>query len=329
METKEGSNLTGNNSKQIKEEGKPISEEKSIFNIKNIRKSNYIKAGNYYSNKKCEEIYLNEIKNFCFEYKGKIYRLRNAFFSENNNLKIENVIENNLEIEKTINFEINKKIINLEDNNSKTEDYKRDKNSELTSNKTLDLTNNFEFNLREDIEDDKKINGFFKFPKTLNFKKWTNDGYQNFGEEFLKILGIENENNEMDYVLTGVLIHEGKLLQNGHFYSLLLDPETKRWFKFNDSIVMEFNFEKNLVKKALVQMKKRTKLTPLGQPTYFFIQKGIYLKKKIFEGRKIGEKIKEEVFKENMEFINKKVFTKKNEMNYENLFDLTNSILSN
>ena len=98
----------------------------------------------------------------------------------------------------------------------------------------------------------KKLNDYLNFPKEINFMKWTrmnlneNKKDFNFDEEEKNNLNKEN----LDYVLTGILVHSGTSLESGHYYSLIMNQENEKWFKFDDTAIDEFDFEKNLEKEC-------------------------------------------------------------------------------
>ena len=100
----------------------------------------------------------------------------------------------------------------------------------------------------------KKIKDYFPFSTELNIKEWTKDfgicedeGKNNFNEEFTEIKAKIKENSldeeNYKYELTGILIHVGNSPEDGHYYSLIMDQETKKWFKFDDESVTEFDSE--------------------------------------------------------------------------------------
>ena len=103
----------------------------------------------------------------------------------------------------------------------------------------------------------KKLNDYLEFPFEINFKKWTRAYLRtsdpNLNPELLNITDKEKENLEeenMNYVLTGILIHSGSSLQSGHYYSLIIDQESGKWYQFNDNNITEFNIERDLEKEC-------------------------------------------------------------------------------
>jgi ubiquitin C-terminal hydrolase len=94
----------------------------------------------------------------------------------------------------------------------------------------------------------KKLNDYLIFPKEINFKKWTRASLRssdpNLKPDLLNITDEEKENlieENMNYVLTGILIHSGSSLQSGHYYSLIMDQESGKWYQFNDNVISLFN----------------------------------------------------------------------------------------
>ena len=76
-----------------------------------------------------------------------------------------------------------------------------------------------------------KLNDYIQFPFSINFKKWTQ---KNLNKE-------NNDNIDYDYTLTGVLIHSGSSLQHGHYFSFIMDINDKKWYRFDDTVVSEFD----------------------------------------------------------------------------------------
>ena len=76
-----------------------------------------------------------------------------------------------------------------------------------------------------------KLNDYIQFPFSINFKKWTQK----------KLNKENNDNVDYDYTLTGVLIHSGSSLQHGHYFSFIMDINDKKWYRFDDTVVSEFD----------------------------------------------------------------------------------------
>jgi len=54
-------------------------------------------------------------------------------------------------------------------------------------------------------------------------------------EEYMKHSNLENMNTK--YRLKGVVIHTGTSA-GGHYYSLIRDSRSQKWYKFNDQSVI-------------------------------------------------------------------------------------------
>ena len=72
-----------------------------------------------------------------------------------------------------------------------------------------------------------KLNNYFEFPFELNMKNY---------------LIEENSENNTDYELTGITIHDGEA-DFGHYYDLIKGPDDL-WYKFNDTTVEVFSKER-------------------------------------------------------------------------------------
>lgn len=73
-----------------------------------------------------------------------------------------------------------------------------------------------------------KLNDFFEFPMNVDLKKWC------------KFDGEDDQNQETNYELKGVLIHSGSA-QAGHYYSYIKKGD--EWLEFNDTNVRTFSPE--------------------------------------------------------------------------------------
>ena len=69
-----------------------------------------------------------------------------------------------------------------------------------------------------------KLNNYFEFPFELNMKNY---------------LIEEHKENNTEYELTGITIHDGEA-DFGHYYDLIKGPD-EIWYKFNDTIVQVFS----------------------------------------------------------------------------------------
>ena len=91
-----------------------------------------------------------------------------------------------------------------------------------------------------------KLNDYLKFPKEINFKKWTK-AYLNLNKKNeSKITEEEKENlieNKLDYQLTGILVHSGSTLASGHYYSFIMDQQNGEWYRFDDTKISNFDIK--------------------------------------------------------------------------------------
>ena len=166
----------------------------------------------------------------------------------------------------------------------------------------------------------KKLNDYLKFPLELNLKKWTRAyirlnelenelGKNNFNyNEVISEREKENlENDKMDFELTGILVHSGSSLQNGHYYSIIKDQEDNKWYKFNDNNITDFDIEKDLEKECFGNVESNK----YGRGAYllFYTRKECSKKYKNFENEiKIDDKLVRNLKQENIESINIKIY---------------------
>ena len=165
----------------------------------------------------------------------------------------------------------------------------------------------------------KKLNDYLIFPKEINFKKWTRASLRssdpNLKPDLLNITEEEKENlidEKMNYVLTGILIHSGSSLQSGHYYSLIMDQESGKWYQFNDNVISEFNIEKDLEKECFGNINSnRNGGEQFGRTAYllFYTKKILFRNENIFKEININENILNEVYKENIFYLHIKTFT--------------------
>jgi uncharacterized UBP type Zn finger protein len=86
-----------------------------------------------------------------------------------------------------------------------------------------------------------------KFPLNINLKRWTttylriNEVKDNMENNISEEEKDNLKDEKMNYELTGILIHSGANLQSGHYYSLIKDQESGKWYQFNDSSISEYN----------------------------------------------------------------------------------------
>ncbi len=103
----------------------------------------------------------------------------------------------------------------------------------------------FDYNTFDKI----KIIDYCAFPDSIDFKPWMRSSIiaKNREDPNFKDIEINEEElsnpNAFKYELTGVLVHSGSTADGGHYYSIIYDYVLKKWFKFDDSRISEFNFE--------------------------------------------------------------------------------------
>ena len=91
-----------------------------------------------------------------------------------------------------------------------------------------------------------KLNDYLKFPKEINFKKWTKAYLNTNTKNESKITEEEKENlieNKLDYQLTGILVHSGSTLASGHYYSFIMNQQNGEWYKFDDTKISNFDIK--------------------------------------------------------------------------------------
>ena len=161
-----------------------------------------------------------------------------------------------------------------------------------------------------------KLNDYLKFPFTINFKKWTRASLRmnevNVDEANNNISEEEKENldeEKMNYELTGILVHSGSSLQSGHYYSFIKDQESNKWYKFNDSVVSDYNIYKDLEKECFGSMNSKTNQFERVAYLLFYTKKECVDKyKNISQVIKINENILKQVHDENIDFLQIKTF---------------------
>ena len=162
----------------------------------------------------------------------------------------------------------------------------------------------------------KKLNDYLKFPKVINFKKWTraflrsNDN--NISKDLLNITKEEEENlidENMDYILTGILIHGGSNLQSGHYYSFIMDQETGKWHQYNDNVISDYNIESDLEKECFGNLPE--KKDDYGKTAYllFYTKKKCFNNKELLQKIDVNENILNDVYNENVNFLNLNLYT--------------------
>ena len=162
----------------------------------------------------------------------------------------------------------------------------------------------------------KKLNDYLKFPKTINFKKWTraflrlNDN--NISKDLLNITKEEEQNlidENMDYILTGILIHGGSNLQSGHYYSYIVDQKIGKWHQYNDNVIRDYNIETDLEKECFGILPE--KKDDYGKTAYllFYTNKKCFNNKELLQKIDVNENILNDVYNENVNFLNLNLYT--------------------
>jgi len=146
----------------------------------------------------------------------------------------------------------------------------------------------FDYNTFDKI----KIIDYCQFPDMIDFKPWMRSSIiaKNRDDPNYKDIEIdENELNDTEsfkYQLTGVLVHSGSTADGGHYYSIIFDFNTKKWFKFDDSRISEFNIE-NLRNECFGEDKENTDIYSTRSQTAYLL-----FYSKISERESIMEKLK-------------------------------------
>ena len=162
----------------------------------------------------------------------------------------------------------------------------------------------------------KKLNDYIKFPKVINFKKWTRAFLRlrdnNISKNSLNLAKEEEGNlidENMDYILTGILIHGGSNLESGHYYSFIMDQETGMWHQYNDNIISDYNIETDLEKECFGNLPENK--DQYGKTAYllFYTKKKCFKNKNLFEKINANEYILNDVYNENVNFLNMNLFT--------------------
>ena len=161
-----------------------------------------------------------------------------------------------------------------------------------------------------------KLNDYLKFPFTINLKKWTRASLRMNevkGDETNNNISEEEKENldeeKMNYELTGILVHSGSSLQSGHYYSFIKDQETNKWYKFNDSVISDYNIDKDLEKECFGNMNSKTNQFERVAYLLFYTKKECVEKyKNINQEIKIDDNILKQVQNENIDFLKIKTF---------------------
>ena len=172
-----------------------------------------------------------------------------------------------------------------------------------------------------------KLSDYLKFPTKINFKKWTraylrlNDNQDNkIKEDLLKITNEEKQNlidDNMDYILTGILVHGGSNIQSGHYYSYIMDQETGKWYQFNDNSISDYNIDTDLEKECFGNMGGNN-VNQYGRTAYllFYTKKSIFRNKSLFENINVNKPVLNDVYNENMKFLNMNIYINNNYFNF-------------
>ncbi|KAH3742845.1 ubiquitin carboxyl-terminal hydrolase 34 [Pelomyxa schiedti] len=92
-----------------------------------------------------------------------------------------------------------------------------------------------------------KLNDYLEFPNHLNMRPWTLEGLC----EAEGVLPAEGEGMEevvnhppsyYEYQLVGVIVHSGGA-DSGHYYSIIKDRASGKWYDFNDNTVSRFDMK--------------------------------------------------------------------------------------
>ena len=175
--------------------------------------------------------------------------------------------------------------------------------------------------------DNHKLSDYLKFPMKINFKKWTraylrlNDNENNkLSEDLLKITDIEKLNlidENMEYILTGILVHGGSNIQSGHYYSYIMDQETGKWHQFNDNTISDYNIGTDLEKECFGNMGENN-VNQYGRTAYllFYTKKSVFRNKTLFENINVNQIVLNDVYNENVKFLNMNIYLNANYFNF-------------
>ena len=165
----------------------------------------------------------------------------------------------------------------------------------------------------------KKLNDYLKFPLEINFKKWTRAFLRikdsNISKELLNITKEEEHNlvdGELDYILTGILIHGGTNLQSGHYYSFIMDQETGKWHQYNDNTISDYNIENDLEKECFGNLPEKN--DNYGRTAYllFYTNKKCFRNQELLKSINVNENLLTDVYNENANFLNMNIYTNMN-----------------
>ena len=172
-----------------------------------------------------------------------------------------------------------------------------------------------------------KLSDYLQFPRKINFKKWTraflrlNDNPNNkIKEDLLKITDEEKQNlldENMDYILTGILVHGGSNLQSGHYYSYIMDQETGKWHEFNDNSISDYNIDTDLEKECFGNIGGNN-INQYGRTAYllFYTKKSVFRNQNLFQNIDINKTVLNDVYNENLKYINTNIYLNNNYFNF-------------
>ncbi len=84
----------------------------------------------------------------------------------------------------------------------------------------------------------KKLQGHFEIPHRLNLSAYTESGIRQ------RRLGKQPMlKPEFEYELRGIVVHSGRTMDSGHYFSIIRDLDSGNWFKFDDREVTPFPAE--------------------------------------------------------------------------------------
>ena len=164
-----------------------------------------------------------------------------------------------------------------------------------------------------------KLSDYLKFPTKINFKKWTR-AFLRRNNKQLKISDEEKRNlldENMEYILTGILVHGGSNIQSGHYYSYIMDQETGKWYQFNDNSISDYNIDTDLEKECFGNMGGNN-INQYGRTAYllFYTKKSIFRNKNLLENININQAVLKDVYNENINFLNMNIYLNNNYFNF-------------
>ena len=166
-----------------------------------------------------------------------------------------------------------------------------------------------------------KIIDYLSFPLEINFKNYTRI-YLNSNKN-IKFEQNEKKNldeNEMNYVLTGILVHNGSTLQHGHYYSFIMDQKTRKWFKFDDTRISEFDIENDLENECFGNKDSNSNKNSKSAYLLIYTKKNNLDKNNLNDKFNVNKTIIENVRKENLDFIKNRHYFEENYYNFIKLF---------